>query len=112
VSATTLVAPQIELPLSPRWRGRVGMWCLIAAESAIFCIFVVAYLYYAGKSLSGPTPAEVLEVPVIASIGLFASSLTIWLAERALDAGRIRQFGLFWLVTILLGAGFLLATDL
>ena len=112
MSATTLVAPQIELPLSPRWRGRVGMWCLIAAESAIFCIFVVAYLYYAGKSLSGPTPAEVLEVPVIASIGLFASSLTIWLAERALDAGRIRQFGLFWLVTILLGAGFLLATAL
>ena len=41
-----------------RWphelRGRVGMWCLIAAESAIFSIFVVAYLFYAGKSLSGP----------------------------------------------------------
>ncbi len=40
------------------------MWCLIAAESAIFSIFVVAYLYYAGKSLNGPTPREVLHIPV------------------------------------------------
>jgi cytochrome c oxidase subunit 3/cytochrome o ubiquinol oxidase subunit 3 len=88
------------------------MWCLIAAESAIFCIFVVAYLYYAGKSLSGPTPADVLEVPVLASIALFASSFTIWLAERALVAGHIRRFGWFWLITILLGAGFLLGTAL
>ena len=39
------------------------MWCLIMAESAIFSIFVVAYLYYAGKSLSGPTPAQVLDIP-------------------------------------------------
>ena len=27
-------------------RGRVGMYCLIAAEAAIFTIFVVAYLFY------------------------------------------------------------------
>ncbi len=38
------------------YRGKVGMACLIAAESAIFTIFVVAYLFYIGKSLSGPTP--------------------------------------------------------
>jgi heme/copper-type cytochrome/quinol oxidase subunit 3 len=31
-------------------RGRVGMYCLIAAEAAIFTIFVVAYLFYLGKS--------------------------------------------------------------
>jgi cytochrome c oxidase subunit III len=39
-----------------RWdlpaRGRVGMCCLIAAEAAIFTIFVVAYLFYMGKSLT------------------------------------------------------------
>jgi len=39
------------------------MACLIFAESAIFTIFVVAYLYYVGKSLTGPTPREVLETP-------------------------------------------------
>ncbi len=37
-----------------RWdlpaRGPVGMYCLIAAEAAIFTIFVVAYIFYIGKS--------------------------------------------------------------
>ena len=33
--------------------GRVGMWCLIAAEAAMFTIFIVAYLFYAGKGLGG-----------------------------------------------------------
>src|SRR5215831_7460622 len=31
------------------YRGKVGMTCLIFAESAIFTIFVVAYLFYVGK---------------------------------------------------------------
>ena len=31
-------------------RGRVGMFCLIATEAALFSIFVVAYLFYIGKS--------------------------------------------------------------
>ena len=43
-------------------RGRVGMWSLIAAESAIFTIFVVAYLFYIGKSTTGPQPGDVLHV--------------------------------------------------
>ena len=51
--------------LEPEWvlpsRGRVGMFSLIAAESAIFTIFVVAYIFYIGKSVSGPMPKDVLE---------------------------------------------------
>ena len=41
-------------------RGKVAMAGLIIAESAIFTIFVVAYLFYLGKSVTGPTPKEVL----------------------------------------------------
>ena len=44
-------------------RGIVGMACLITAESAIFIIFIVAYLYYLGKSITGPTPS-ILEIPI------------------------------------------------
>jgi cytochrome c oxidase subunit 3 len=86
------------------------MWCLITAESSIFCIFVVAYLYYAGKSLSGPTPAQVLDVPILGSICLFSSSLTIMLAEKALHTGNIKRFGLCWFLTICLGVVFLMGT--
>jgi cytochrome c oxidase subunit 3 len=90
-------------------RGRVGMFCLIAAEAAIFVIFIVAYLFYVGKSLSGPTPA-ILRVPVLFTICLLSSSLTIHTAVKALNRGNDRAFGFWWLVTIALGATFLVGT--
>ncbi len=110
MAASTITVPQSEMPLSSQLRGKVGMWCLIIAESAIFCIFVVAYLYYAGKSVNGPTPAQVLEIPIFTSICLFSSSLTILMAEKALHVGNIKRFGALWLLTIVLGVIFLLGT--
>lgn len=110
MAAATITVPQSDMPLSANLRGKVGMWCLIIAESAIFSIFVVAYLYYAGKSLSGPTPAQVLDVPYFTSICLFSSSLTILLAEKALHRGNVKRFGLFWFLTIALGVIFLVGT--
>jgi cytochrome c oxidase subunit 3 len=112
LAAASTTVPQTEVPLSANLRGKVGMWCLIVAESSIFCIFVVAYLYYAGKSTSGPTPAQVLDVPYFASICLFASSATIMLAERALHRGNIKQFGLLWFLTLALGVTFLAETGI
>jgi cytochrome c oxidase subunit 3 len=98
----------------PEWslpsRGRVGMGSLIAAESAIFTIFVVAYLFYVGKDVSGPSPKDVLEVPVFGTICLLSSSLTIHRAVRALRAAKIGAFGLWWFVTMALGAIFLIGT--
>ena len=112
MAAATVAVPQSDMPLAPQMRGKVGMWCLIIAESAIFSIFVVAYLYYAGKSVSGPTPAEVLHVPIFASICLFSSSLTIVLSEKAIHRGNIKQFGLFWFLTLALGVIFLVETGM
>jgi cytochrome c oxidase subunit III len=98
-----------DTPLSHEWRGPVGMWCLIAAESAMFSIFVVAYLYYAGKSLSGPT-ANVLSVPILGSICLFSSSITIVFAERAIERGEIGRFRQWLFLTVALGAFFIAGT--
>jgi cytochrome c oxidase subunit 3 len=92
------------------YKGRVAMFTLIAAESAIFTIFVVAYIYYIGQSLSGPTPREVLDLPIFNTIFLLSSSLTIMLAERALVRRAMGNFNLFWGLTILLGAIFLIGT--
>lgn len=92
------------------YRGRVGIAGLIVTESALFAIFVVAYLFYIGKSLIGPYPQEVLELPVLATISLLSSSATIVEAERALGQGRVGAFGLWWAVTISLGGFFLGAT--
>jgi cytochrome c oxidase subunit 3/cytochrome o ubiquinol oxidase subunit 3 len=110
LAAASIAVPHPSLPPSAQYRGKVGMWCLILAESTIFSIFVVAYLYYAGKSLSGPTPAQVLDIPILGSICLFSSSLTIVVAEKALHAGNIKRFGLCWFLTIALGIIFLVET--
>ena len=91
-------------------RGRVGIAGLIIAESAVFAIFVVAYVFYVGKSLSGPTPRQVLDTPILASIVLWSSSVTIALAVRALRAGASRTFTTWWGLTIALGAAFLVST--
>ena len=88
-------------------RGKVGMICLIIAESAIFTIFVAAYIFYIGKSLSGPTPREILKIPVVGTICLLSSSLTIHWATAALRKGKTGAFNAFWFATLALGAIFI-----
>ena len=87
-------------------RGIVGMACLIVAESAIFIIFIVAYLYYLGKSLTGPTP-RILDVPIFTSICLFSSSATVHMATSALHRGTRGMCSLWLAATVLLGGIFL-----
>ena len=109
-------AAPVTILESDRWtpsaRGRLGMYCLIAAEAAIFTIFVVAYLFYVGKSLSGPTPQDVLHVPSFFTICLLSSSVTIHFAVRSLGNGKIGAFTRWWFLTLALGAAFLLGTAL
>ncbi len=93
-------------------RGVVAMASLITAESAIFSIFVVAYLYYLGRDVTGPTPKQVLDLPIFGTVCLLSSSFFIWLAERAIEHGRMKAFTLWWSVTILLGTTFLADTGI
>ena len=98
-------------PVAEPWRlpsrGRVAMLALITGESAIFTIFVVAYVFYIGKSLTGPTPLEVLAIPWFNTICLLSSSVTILLAERQIERGKMRGFTMWWALTIALGTIFI-----
>jgi cytochrome c oxidase subunit 3/cytochrome o ubiquinol oxidase subunit 3 len=93
-------------------RGFVAMSSLIIAESTIFTIFVVAYLYYLGRDVSGPTPREVLELPIFGTVCLLSSSFFIYLAEHAITVGKMGAFKLWWTVTFVLGVIFLVGTGL
>src|ERR1700692_1534158 len=106
--ASPIVQPPVDWRLPNR--GKVAMACLIFAESAIFTIFVVAYLFYLGKSLTGPTPREVLETPIFFTICLLSSSLTIHFASRFLERGKRGEFLGLWFLTIVLGGLFLFGT--
>jgi len=91
-------------------KGKVGMACLIVAESAIFIIFVIAYLYYLGKSLSGPTPAQVLSVPVFGTICLLSSSITVHFAVTTLEKNKTALSNIWLALTVLLGGIFMVST--
>lgn len=110
MSSIAISPVSLDSQWSLPYKGHVGMLCLIAAESAIFTIFVVAYIFYVGKSLSGPTPREVLELPIFASICLLSSSLTIHVANAALRKANLGAFRLWWFLTLALGSIFLIAT--
>lgn len=86
------------------------MICLILAESSIFAIFVAAYVFYIGKSLSGPTPKQVLELPILNTVCLLGSSVTITFALRALLKNSRTAFLLWWVATIALANYFLYGT--
>ena len=110
MSTFSIVVPERQ----PQWRlparGPVAMCGLIAAESAVFTIFVVAYIFYLGKSAACPQPATVLHAPIFLTICLLSSSVTIHIAVRFLKSGDVRRFALWWFSTVLLGAIFLAGT--
>ncbi len=115
MQAQTLT-PAETLFVAQQWhapdRGKVGIVLLILTESVLFAMFAAAYLVYAGKSTTGPYPQDVLRIPIVSTLCLLSSSLTIFLAEHSLQQNRIAHFKLWWLLTFLLGAEFLTATGL
>jgi cytochrome c oxidase subunit III len=95
---------------------KTGVICLIVTESALFSIFVVAYVFYMGKSLNPPYPHEVIPFPTktpwLASIALFSSSFTIVYAEKMLHKLQRKGFLIWWGITIALGAYFVYFTGM
>jgi cytochrome c oxidase subunit 3/cytochrome o ubiquinol oxidase subunit 3 len=91
-------------------RGRAGVIGFIVAETSLFAVFVVAYLFYIGKSATGPYPREVLDLPIVNTVCLLSSSITVALATRALAAGLVARAGSWLFVTVVLGLAFLAGT--
>jgi cytochrome c oxidase subunit III len=107
----------VYLPIAPEateWTlpssRKVAIISLILTETGLFSIFVAGYVFYLGKSLTGPTPRDVLELPILSTIFLLSSSVTIVLAERAFNRDRVGLFKLFWFATIVLAGLFLAMT--
>jgi cytochrome c oxidase subunit 3 len=111
-NANTLTLPAESGEWSLPSRRKVGVIGLILTESALFTIFVTAYLFYIGKSATGPYPNQVLDLPILATICLLSSSVTVVLAERAFRRGENGRFQLWWLITIVLAVVFLGSTAL
>jgi cytochrome c oxidase subunit 3/cytochrome o ubiquinol oxidase subunit 3 len=88
------------------------MLSFLMSEVAMFSTLIVTYLFYLGKDVVGPKPADVLKLPLVlcTTAVLLASSATIHQAERTLGRGDQGGFLRWWAATIVLGVLFLLGT--
>ena len=114
LSAHSLVSSK-ALVRSDSWQLTTGQWGMLSflvSEVAIFGTLIVTYLFYLGKDVIGPTPAEALTLPLVlgTTACLVASSGTIHMAERTLDRGSQGGFIQWWTATIVLGVLFLAGT--
>jgi heme/copper-type cytochrome/quinol oxidase subunit 3 len=89
---------------------KLGMWTFLGSEVMLFTGLIATYLVFRGKSLDGPTPAELFANPTIVAFNtlvLLCSSLTMVLAHEAVERADRRRFFLFILATAALGTVFL-----
>jgi len=91
----------------PSWK--VGFWAFIGSECLFFATLISTYMVYKGKSLVGPFPEEILDIPLttISTFILLMSSLAMVLALDGIQRGS-RKLTMGWLgAVILLGITFL-----
>jgi cytochrome c oxidase subunit 1 len=88
---------------------KLGIWTFIGSECLFFGTLLSTYMVYRGRSLHGPYPPEILNVPLISvsTFVLLMSSLTMVLGVTAIQAGDLRATRRWLLATALLGGVFL-----
>ena len=88
---------------------KIAFWTFIGSECLLFGSLIATYLVYEGRSVSGPTTHEILNIPLtsISTFDLLMSSLAMVLALAAVQRGD-KVWARVWLgTTALLGAVFL-----
>jgi len=88
---------------------KLAIWTFIASEVMFFTGLIVTYMVMRGRSVSGPYPADVLSVPVVAvnTFVLLASSFTMVTALSAIQQGDVGRMRRFLVATAVLGLIFL-----
>ena len=88
---------------------KLAFWTFIGSECLLFGTLISTYLVYHDRSVVGPTPEEILNIPVtsISTFDLLMSSLAMVLALAAVARGD-KVWARVWLATTaLLGVVFL-----
>jgi len=88
---------------------KVGFWTFIGSECLFFATLISTYMVYKGRSIVGPYPEEILDIPLtsISTFVLLMSSLAMVLALDGVQKGS-KKLVLIWLgAVILLGSTFL-----
>jgi heme/copper-type cytochrome/quinol oxidase subunit 3 len=88
---------------------KLAIWTFIGSECLFFASLISTYLVYRGKSLVGPFPKDIFEIPLVTfgTALLLFSSLFVVLALNAAEQGN-RSKTILWLgLTITCGLFFI-----
>lgn len=85
------------------------MWLFLASDCLFFGSFIAAYLLYRGRSLEGPYPEDLFDIPFtsVSAFVLLMSSVTMVLALAAIQRGNMRNMRIWLFTTALLGTLFI-----
>jgi cytochrome c oxidase subunit 3/cytochrome o ubiquinol oxidase subunit 3 len=88
---------------------KLAMWIFLSSECLFFGAFIATYLLYRGRSVKGPLPSDVYNIPFtsVTSFILLMSSLTMVLALAAIQRGDHRRFRIWMIATALFGLTFI-----
>ena len=89
--------------------AKIAMWAFLGSECLLFGALISTYLLYRGRSVVGPFPHDVYDIPYtsVSSFVLLMSSLTMVLALAAMQRRDQRRMRVWLLTTALLGATFI-----
>ncbi len=88
---------------------KLAMWAFLGSECLFFGSLISTYLLYRSRAGTGPTPAEIYDIPYtsVSSFVLLMSSLTMVLALAAIQRGNERGLRVWLLATAFLGMTFI-----
>jgi heme/copper-type cytochrome/quinol oxidase subunit 3 len=88
---------------------KLFMWLFLASDCFFFGSFIATYMLYRGRSIEGPYPDEILDIPFtsVSAFVLLMSSMTMVLAVGAIQRGDLRSCRIWLLTTAALGMTFL-----
>ena len=88
---------------------KMAFWAFIGSECLLFATLISTYLIYSHRSIQGPYPQEILNIPFtsFSTFDLLMSSLLMVLALAAVQRGDHRQARLWLLGTAVFGVIFL-----
>ncbi len=85
------------------------MWLFLASDCLLFGSLIAAYLLYRGRSIVGPYPADLFDIPFtsVSAFILLMSSVTMVLALAAIQRGNVRNLRIWLFATAILGTLFI-----
>jgi heme/copper-type cytochrome/quinol oxidase subunit 3 len=88
---------------------KMVMWAFLGSECLLFGALISTYLLYRHKSVSGPTPHSLYDIPFtsVSSFVLLMSSLSMALGVAAIQRGDHRRLRVWLSTTALLGSVFI-----